>query len=259
MDAGWNRPFPRFIHEAIVRTSIARVCLCLVTIFLPFFLLLIARKCNREYKLGHSVEYHAKTLLFDVILCRPPLQRSPSAPTVPWHELNACQANLLSQSSDSSSQQSCSPKLALPRVPSAPAALGHDVVDVQRNWSQKSEPLSQETSTEAQAMAPTAVYKSEKIEAGSSGTNPPEETEVSMITDDSDEEDSENEDPKELSTFKKFARACDSVAPSMIEKFRASSGQSLDVIGIEAFSEKISGTPQAPETPRQVGESQGRV
>lgn len=200
-----------------------------------------------------------QTLLFYLILCRSPLQRSSSAPAVPWHELNAFQPNLLTQSSDPSSQPSCSPKSAvLPRVPSAPAGLGQDVVDVQKNWSQKSESLSQAISNESQA---AAAHKYEKVETGSSdtSTNHPEGTEVSMTTDDDDDVESEDDDPRELNTFKKFARACDSVAPSMIEKFRATSGHSLDVHEIDEFSEKAPGTPQAPETPRQIGESQGTV
>jgi len=135
------------------------------------------------------------------------------------------------------------------------------VQDDVKNWSQKSEPLSKAISTESQA---ATVHKSEKIETGSSNTNRnhPEETEVSMVTDNDDNDDMDPEDdidPRAISTFKKFARACDSVAPSMIEKFRATSGHSLDVHEMEEFSEKASGTPQAPETPRQVGESQGTV
>lgn len=194
----------------------------------------------------------------DFFLCRPTLQRSSSAPAVPWHELNAFQPTLFSQCSDPSSQRSfCLNSAVLPRVPSAPSGLGQVGVDVQKNWSQGSEPLSKAISTESLA---ATLYNSEMIETGSSDTNTnhPVVTEVPMITDDDDDDvDSEDDiNPRELNAFKKFARACDSVAPSMIEKFRATSGQSLDVTEME-FSEKASGPPQAPETPRQVGESQG--
>lgn len=174
------------------------------------------------------------------------LQRSSSTPP----ELHAVQPT--ASSSQSGSQQSCSPRSAgLPRVPSAPAGLGQNLVEVQKNWLQKSEPLPQAISTESQA-------KPEKVEIGSSDihTIQPEETGVSMTTDDDDDDDDDNINPKGLSNFKKFARACDSVAPSMIEKFRASSGHSLDINEMEELFGQA-GTPQAPETPRQVGESQG--
>lgn len=215
---------------------------------------------NKNYVEKYGVSYSDVSFLFGSVY-RPPLQRSSSAPAVPWHELNAFQPTSFSQSSDPSSQQNCSPNsaLRLPRVPSAPAGLGQDVVDVQKNWTQKSEPLSKAISTESPA---AAVHKSENIEIGSSGmnTNHPGESEVFNITEDDDDVDPEDDmNPVELNTFKKFARACDSVAPSMIEKFRASSGQSLDLHEMEELFEKASGTPQAPETPKQVGESQGIV
>lgn len=171
------------------------------------------------------------------------------------------QIDVRPQSTDLVEQRSCFANTALlPVVPSAPSGFGQEVVDVQKNGLRKTISLSQVTSTEAQS---AAAHKSEKTGTEPSNTNSPWETEGSRITDDNEKVVSEGVNPREVTAEirKKFARACDSMAPSMMEKFKSAttSGRSLELHeSEEIFAEKVSGTPQAPETPRQVGESQGK-
>ena len=194
-------------------------------------------------------------------MCRIPQQKTSSAPVVPWHKSDAFQPEVLPQSSDPVEQKSCSTNTALlPVVSSAPSGVEQEVVDVQKNELQKRNSLSKITSIEAQR---ASAHKPEKTGSKSSDIDQAQETEFSKIKDDDEEGESEDNNSRELTAEmrKRFARACDSMAPSMMEKFRAiQSGRPLDLHEIEeAFAEKASGTPQAPETPRQVGESQGTV
>lgn len=62
-------------------------------------------------------------------------------------------------------------------------------------------------------------------------------------------------------TTSRFSRACDSMAPTMVQKFRAAISNSVEPSQeneyAQLMNEKVPGTPQGPETPRQVGECQG--
>ncbi|KAG0579924.1 hypothetical protein KC19_4G135200 [Ceratodon purpureus] len=206
---------------------------------------------------GYSKGSFTRPLSEQVLQEIPPLQRSSSAPVESWHKSDAFQSDVLPQSSDPVEQKNSSTNMVLlPVVPNSPSGVEQKALDDQKSGLKTTNSLLQVTSTEAQGAAHEA-----KTGTDSSDTNHPQETEVSKITDDNEELESEGVNVRERTAEmrKRFARACDSMAPSMMEKFRAAttSGRSLELHEIEEMlGEKASGTPQAPETPRQVGESQ---
>ena len=208
-----------------------------------------------------NVEYYNQTLFFYLIMCRLLLQRTSNVSDVPWHKSDAFQPDVLLQSNDHVEQKSPSTNTALLSiVPDAPSGVEQKVEGVYKNGLQKSNSL-QVTSTKAQI---GAAHKIDMPRIEYLDPNHPKETKVSRITNDNEEVESEDVNSRErtMEMQKRFARACDSMAPSMMEKFKAAttSGRSLELQEIEEiFVEKASGTPQAPETPQQVGESQGML
>nr|XP_024370794.1 uncharacterized protein LOC112280062 isoform X3 [Physcomitrium patens] len=162
------------------------------------------------------------TSSFKGSLTRLPLQRVPSIKAAPKHNLNAPQEELLRQSID---------------------------------------PTEQATYSDVKS---TAAINSEEAESDPSDRNSSRGFEDNKINGVNEEVDSGLSSSQERTAEmrKRFARACDSMAPSMMEKFRAAAlpGHKLEVHENEEYlSEKSSGTPQAPETPRQEEKPETRV
>lgn len=145
-------------------------------------------------------------------------------------------------------------RLPLQRVPSIKAAPKHNLNAPQEELLRQSiDPTEQATYSDVKS---TAAINSEEAESDPSDRNSSRGFEDNKINGVNEEVDSGLSSSQERTAEmrKRFARACDSMAPSMMEKFRAAAlpGHKLEVHENEEYlSEKSSGTPQAPETPRQ--------
>lgn len=146
----------------------------------------------------------------------------------------------------------------LERAPSAPAEVGQEMQGIQKDWSQNVPSTSGGFFEEAQVASVPEIEGNGLLRRVNEN-----ETQVSMIADVPQEVECDNGEPQTAIFLMrdKFSRACDSMAPSMMEKFKAISsgtGQPLEVEKLQdSPPEKVSETAQAPETPRQEGESQG--
>lgn len=153
-------------------------------------------------------------------------------------------------------------RLPLQRVPSIKAAPKHNLNAPQEELLRQSiDPTEQATYSDVKS---TAAINSEEAESDPSDRNSSRGFEDNKINGVNEEVDSGLSSSQERTAEmrKRFARACDSMAPSMMEKFRAAAlpGHKLEVHENEEYlSEKSSGTPQAPETPRQEEKPETRV
>lgn len=129
---------------------------------------------------------------------------------------------------------------------------------IQKDWSQNVPSTSGGFSEEAQV---ATIPKKEG--SGLPRRDSENETQVPMIADVPQEVECDDGEPQTAIFLmkNKFSRACDSMAPSMMEKFKAISSGTGQLLEVEKLQdsppEKVIETAQAPETPRQEGESQG--
>ena len=197
-------------------------------------------------------------MYFSYVVLKRGFGRPPQRP--PVHQENETfHQDLLRQNSDPPSQQNLPVKVnPLQRAPSAPAEVWQELQGIQKNWSQNVPSTSSGIFEEAQ------VASIPEIEGnGLPGRVNENETQVSMYAYAPEEVDCDDEEPHttKFSMRDKFSRACDSMAPSMMEKFKGISSSTDQPLEVEKLQdsplEKIFETAQAPETPRQEGESQG--
>ena len=184
--------------------------------------------------------------------------RPPQGPPI-QKEIETFHQDLLWQINDPLSQQNLLAKVnPLQRAPSAPTVVWQEMQRIQKNWLQNVPSTSSGNFEEAEVASIHELEGNGLLRRVNK-----KETQVSMIADVPQEVDCDNGEPHTTKFLMrdKFSRACDSMAPSMMEKFKAISYGTRQPLEVEKLQDipprKVFETAHAPETPRQEDESQG--